>query len=71
MRWITNKALTTLVQLIKKQYALYTELKLNGQQVYEHGLYGRLRYWLHGTFSHIEKTERRMFRKQSKRRWGK
>ena len=71
MRWIPDKTFTILVRLIKKQYALYTELKLKGQQVYEHGLYGRPRYWLHGLFSRIEKTERRMFRKQSKRRWGK
>ena len=71
MRWIADNISTVVTGWIAYQYATYALAKSNGRQVYEHGLYGRLRYWLHGTFSLIEKNERRMFRKQSKWRWGK
>jgi hypothetical protein len=49
----------------------YSKLKQEGAQAYEYGLYGRIRYWLHGIFNTLEKKDKRMFKKPSKWRWEK
>ena len=72
LEWILDKLFIMIAGWITYQYVqVYSKLNGTGAQVYDRGLYGRIRYWLHGIFHVLGKIEIRMFRKPSKWRWKK